>query len=322
MPEPVTLRLAHSPDSDDMVMWWPLAGLSEHGRPVPGDRGPRVDTGRFRFTLEPRDVEALNRAVRDGDDADLDVTAISCAAYAHAAGRWLITDCGGSFGEGYGPKVVVREDSPIRTVDDLRGTTLAVPGTRTTAFLTLSLLLGSTRDHPAFDHREMLFSDVPSAVLDGPAGRGGADAGLLIHEAQLTFASMGLREVADLGRLWAERTAGEPDGPLPLPLGLNVVRRDLDGRFGPGAAAEVSRILSASVRYAVGHPEESREFLRLNRGDRTEWDDPALLDRYLSMYVSDLTVSMGGRGRRAIDRLLRTAAEAGLCPDPGPAQVV
>lgn len=303
MPDPVTLRLAHSPDSDDMVMWWPLVGTTD--RP-----GAAIDVGRYRFELVARDVEELNK-LAVGGDAPYDITAISCAAYASIADRWAITSCGGSFGEGYGPRIVVREDAPLRTPEDLRGRRVAVPGVNTSAFLAMSVMLGSTRGERGFEAVEMLFSDIPGAVA-----RREADAGVLIHEAQLTFADIGLRELANLGAWWATTTD------LPLPLGLNVVRRDLDDRFGAGTVREVAGILNASVRHAVANPGRSRAHLRANKGDRTEWDDDALLDEYLRMYVSGLTVDMGERGRAAIGELLGRGAAAGLCAPVGTIDVV
>ncbi len=321
-----TLRLAHSPDSDDMVMWWPLVGLD--------GAGPVIDTGRFRFELVARDVEELNKLAvdqsrgrehavsdspespgahaRGSDEGDgYDITAISCAAYPAIADRWAITRCGGSFGEGYGPRIVVREDSDLRTPDDLRNKRVIVPGVNTSAFLAMSVMLGSTADARGFEVIEMLFSEIPGAIA-----RGEADAGVLIHEAQLTFAEMGLRELANLGAWWATTTD------LPLPLGLNVVRRDLDDRFGVGSVETVSRILDASVRHAVSNPADSRAHLRANKGDRIEWDDDALLDEYLRMYVSGLTIDMGDRGRTAIAELLGRGARAGLCTPVGEIDVV
>ncbi len=299
----VPIRLAHSPDSDDLVMWWPLVGLD--------GSGAEIDTGGLKFELVARDVEELNKIAVDPQTDLYDATAISCGAYPKVCGRYAITRCGGSFGEGYGPRVVVREDASVRTPMELRGLRVAVPGVNTSAFLTLSILLGAKRDEPAFEPVEMLFSEIPGAV-----SRGQVDAGLLIHEAQLTFGELGLREVANLGQLWAQETA------LPLPLGLNVVRRDLDERFGPGTVAKVGAVLSASVRYAVDHPSECREHLQANKGSRTEWDDPELVDRYLAMYVSDLTIDMGERGLAAIGYLFGRGAQAGLCDDPGVIEVV
>ena len=209
-----TLRLAHSPDSDDLVMWWPLTGMrAPDGTPVEGELGtPRIDTEGFSFELVGEDVEALNRAVTDEGDRNgrmpFEITAISAATYPYIADRWVITRCGGSFGEGYGPKVVVGNDAPFEDLADLEGKTIAVPGRRTSAFAALTMALDGAR----FEPLEVLFSDVPTAVVDGRA-----DGGLLIHEAQLTFGSLGLRAVADMGVWWSERTG------LALPLGLNVV---------------------------------------------------------------------------------------------------
>lgn len=297
----ITLSLAHSPDSDDLVMWWPLTGMrGPEGVPVEGALGrPAIDTGRFRFETVGRDVEELNKLVV-GETTPVgayDITAISCAAYPFIADRYAITRSGGSFGEGYGPKVVVRGDSSVRTVEGLRGKRVGVPGVRTSAFLTLSLMLSG------FEHREMLFSEIPGAV-----DRGEVDAGLLIHEAQLTFEDQGLRAVADVGVWWGAQTG------MPLPLGLNVVRRDLDERHGAGTVAEVASMLSASIRHAVEHADESHRFLLLNAGDRTEWEDRALVDKYLSMYVSALTLDLGDRGERAIRELLSRGSAAGVVP--------
>lgn len=317
----VRLTLAHSPDSDDLVMWWPLTGAM----------GVGVETGRYRFETVARDVEELNRlvmgeAVEDAEGSEplspalspggrgrkaYDITAISCAAYPYIADRYAITACGGSFGEGYGPKVVVRDGSGVRAAEDLRGLRIAVPGVRTSAFLTLGLMLGDGGGGRGFEHVEMLFSEIPGAVA-----RGEVDAGLLIHEAQLTFGELGLRAVVDLGEWWDGETG------LPLALGLNVVRRDLDDRFGAGTVGEVAALLAESVRFAVEHRAESRAFLRANAGDRTEWEDDALVDRYLSMYVSGLTEDMGDRGRGAIRELLSRGAAAGLVPSVGEVEVV
>ncbi len=306
MPLPqALLTLAHSPDADDLVMWWPLTGLDAGGTPA-------IDTGRFSFRCIADDVQRLNR--RAIEKGDFDITAISAATWPHVAARYAITSSGGSFGEGYGPKLVIRagrgkpdhRSSLIAHRSSLR---IAVPGRNTTAFLVLSLMLGPD----AFESTEMLFSDIPQAIA---RGGGQFDAGLLIHEAQLTFESLGLVAVADLGVWWRDTTR------LPLPLGLNVVRRDLDERFGSGACREVSRILAASIRHAVANPEQSRAFLLSRSADRPEWRDPVLLDRYLRMYVSDLTLDMGDRGREALRRLYTDAHAAGLSPDPGPIQTV
>ena len=311
---PHTLRLAHSPDSDDLVMWWPLTGMLAPNRiPVEGELGtPRVTSDRFVFETIGEDVQALNAMVdaesRDGSPTPFDATAISAATYPRVADRWAITRCGGSFGEGYGPRVVVREDSPVRAIEDLRGRRIAVPGTGTSAFLTLSMMLGDHHGSRGFEHEAVLFSDVPDLVLDGRA-----DAGLLIHEAQLTFGDLGLREVANLGEWWAAHQPGA-EGELPLPLGLNVIRRDLDDRFGEGACVEVSALLSASVRYATDHLDESKAYLRLHSEGRPEWNDDALVERYLGLYVSRLSVDMGQRGERALHAFLNLGAARGFVP--------
>ncbi len=296
----ITLNLAHSPDSDDLVMWWPLVGVRHpDGTPITGDLGkPQVETGRFRFNLLARDVEELNKLVI-GDDSAYDITAISCATYPMIADRYAMTTSGGSFGENYGPRIVVAVNSPFQTLDDLKNLnpTIGIPGINTSAYMGLRMAIG------AFEHQEMLFSDIPDAVADG-----WVDAGLLIHEAQLTYAEMGLREIGDLGKWWHGQTG------KPLPLGLNVIRRDLDDQYGQGTCQALANVLNASVQCCVKMGEASRMYLQLNKGDRTEWDDPKLVDRYLAMYVSGLTLDMGEIGRDAIRSFLGRAAGEGLCP--------
>ncbi len=294
----ILLTLAHSPDSDDCVMWWPLTGFEATGN------RPAIDTGPFRFQTLAEDIQRLNR--RAIERGDLDITAISAAAYPGIARRYAITSSGGSFGEGYGPKLVIRAGGESEHASQTR-LRIAVPGRNTTAFMVLSLMLGPD----TFEPTELLFSDIPPAVH-----RGEYDAGLLIHEAQLSFESLGLVEIADLGVWWTQATG------LPLPLGLNVIRRDLDHRFGAGASAAVSRTLATSIWHAVENPTLSRDFLRSLGADRPEWSDPALLDPYLRMYVSGLTLDMGDRGRAALRRLFSEANTAGLCPNPGQIDVI
>ena len=297
----IEINLAHSPDSDDLVMWWPLIGVRHpDGTPVEGQLGqPQVDTGPFTFNLIARDVEELNKlVVGETDDRGYDVTAISCAAYPAIADRYVITSSGGSFGENYGPRVVVAEDSPLKTIDDLKeqASIVAIPGFNTSAYMTLRMAAGN------IETRELLFSDIPHAVSAGEA-----DAGLLIHEAQLTYQSLGLREIGDMGSWWFSKTQ------KPLPLGLNVIRRDLDERYGDGTCEQLAKVLNDSVRCCVEMGEASRQYLQLNKGDRVEWDDPELVDRYLEMYVSGLTLDMGEQGRDAISHFLSKAAAHGLC---------
>lgn len=309
MPLKPTLTLAHSPDADDVVMWWPLGDV-DLGRPA------AIDTGKWLFQPVQIDIqEANDRAIAR---ADLDITAISAHTYPHVQHLYRVTSCGASMGENYGPKLVCRADAPASWWPSLSGCapsladgpastgaaapqipTIAVPGTKTTAYLILCLMLGPKN----FRALPMRFDFVPEAVRSGQA-----DAGLLIHEAQLTFEDQGLRKLADLGEFWNRRHG------LPLPLGLNVIRRDLDDRFGPGSVDRIARILTASVRHAVAHREASRRFLLEHPACKPEWEDAALLDRYLRMYVSPLSIDMGDLGRTALATLFKDAADAALCP--------
>jgi len=301
MPEPIELTLAHSPDADDMVMFWPLTGMrGPDGQPVPTELGtPAIDCGRFIFRPIPDDVQRLNR--RAIEHGDLDITAISAHAYARVQDQYAITGAGGSFGEGYGPRVVVSKNTPAVSLSEIvqrPGAEVLVPGLDTTAYLSLCVILGTK-----VSAREMLFSEIPGAVA-----RGEAHAGVLIHEAQLSFDRLGLRPIADLGVQWHERFASA------LPLGLNVVRRDLDARYGPGTLGEVSSLLSSSIAHAIEHREQSKALLRLHASNRPEWLDDALVDRYLDMYVSDLTRDMGQIGTTALATLFDAGHRLGLCP--------
>jgi 5,8-dihydroxy-2-naphthoate synthase len=348
------LTLAHSPDSDDLVMWWPLTGLvGPDGVPIEegirdqgsgtskgGEKRPKrkrgleaplhtvghppaIDCGGFTFACIAQDVETLNKraiaaaslGARAGGgghvpEAAYDITAISCHTYPHIKDAYQITASGGSFGEGYGPKVVVKASRAAEASEWLatgaRGWRVAVPGVNTTAFLTLSLMLGSTADAPVFEVIELPFEEVAPAVVSGQA-----DAGLLIHEAQLTFEEMGLTAIADVGAWWQTETG------RPLPLGLNVIRRDLDDRFGEGTCEKVAGVLAASIRHCVERGDLSRQYLVAHSQDRPEWRDAALVDKYLAMYVSERTLDMGEAGREAIAELLGRGHEAGLCPEPG-----
>ncbi len=306
----ISLTLAHSPDSDDLVMWWPLTGITNpDGSPIDGPLGrPQLDTGPFRFNCIARDVEELNQAAIDpGKHTPYDITAISCAAYPAIADRYFITRSGGSFGENYGPRVVAGAGSSLQTLDDIStSTTIAVPGINTSAFLALNLIA------PGFNFIPMLFSEIPNAVATGKA-----DAGLLIHEAQLTFEGDGLRQIGDIGQWWHQDTKGTP-----LPLGLNVIARSLDDRFGQGVCQTIADLLTKSIETAVREREASRLHLQINKGDRTEWDDADLVDRYLAMYVSDLTLDMGPVGRHAINLLLSRGADAGLCESVNSIEII
>lgn len=296
MPTTKPITLAHSPDADDLVMWWPLIG-QQH--PDAGDfANPQIDTLGHTFDLTARDVEELNKLALDPGAGSYDITAISAAAYPLIADRYAITRAGASFGEHYGPKLVVPADSAINTFEDLAGDLVAIPGVNTTAYLTLRLACPDVRV------KEMLFSDIPGAVASGEA-----DAGVLIHEAQLTLHDQGLRAIADMGQWWGSQTN------LPLPLGLNVVRRDIPD------LDRVCAMLAQSVAIAAKEREASKAFLRRAPGSKPEWQDDALLDQYLDMYVSPMTVDMGQQGKRALETLYQRAQAAGLLAEIPPLDI-
>ena len=274
MPDTQTLRLGHSPDPDDAFMFYALA------------KG-KIDTGRYRFEHVMQDIQTLSQRAIGGD---LEITAISMHAYPYVAEKYALTNCGSSMGDGYGPMVVTRE--PM-TVDDLRGKTIAVPGELTTAFLTLQLCLGKAGE--AFRHEVVEFDQIPKFVADGRA-----DAGLLIHEGQLTYEQAGLHLVVDLGVWWQERTT------LPLPLGGNCIRKDL----GHEAMQEVTDILQQSIQYSLDHRDEAVTYALEYGRDL----DHALADRFVGMYVNHWTLDYGDRGRAAITRLLKEGADAGFVP--------
>ncbi len=295
-PVPV-LTIGHSPDPDDAFMWWALghAGASAGS---PDERAPEIDTGRFLFRVVLSDIETLNR--RAEEPGDLDVTAISAHAYPLVKHRYAITSCGSSLGDGYGPKVVAREKHGVDWLGS--GVELAVPGERTSAFLALRLLLGAE-----FRFRVVPFDRIIDEVVEGRA-----DAGLVIHEGQLTFQERGLSQVVDLGAWWKSTTG------LPLPLGLNAVRRDLDARFGAGSSVEVARVLRTSIEYGLRRrPIVLERVMGYARGLTT-----AQADRFVNMYVNPLSRELGARGVQSIREFLRRGSEAGLCPDPGPVDIV
>ncbi|MBL8757750.1 MAG: ABC transporter substrate-binding protein [Phycisphaerae bacterium] len=308
MSDPVRLTLAHSADADDVFMWWPITGKIHprppaHGGPHDVLSPPVLDTGRFRFVAVPEDIQILNaRAI---ESADLDITALSFHAYARVASQYRLTACGWSMGEGFGPKLVCRRDR-ARSLEDLSGPAagkpprVAIPGMHTTAFMVLGLMLGGAQ---RFRPVPMRFDSILDAVASGSV-----DAGLLIHEAQIDFERHGVHALADLGAWWGQATSG-----LPLPLGANALRRDLDQRFGPGATAQVAGLLRASIEHALANRAEGLAYARTFSPPISDAD----LDRYVSMYVSPLTVDPGARGLRAVRTLFERAAAAGLCQHPG-----
>lgn len=287
------LTFAHSPDADDLAMWWPLIA----GLPGPSRAGDRP----LAFEFIAADIETLNR--RAVERGDLDVTAISARAMAEAAARYAIAPCGASLGEGYGPKVVRNARAPIGCEACLSkpGIRIAIPGFRTTAFLTLALLMGLEAGDLS------RFTPVPFERVVAEVASGRFHAGLIIHEAQLSFADSGLIEVVDLGEWWGERTG------LPLPLGLTAVRADLDDRHGPGTTAALLDRMRASISLSLERPDEAMAFAAA----RAPGTSPERLRRFLAMYANRSSLDMGDRGREAIRRLLAEGAAAGLCPDPG-----
>jgi 1,4-dihydroxy-6-naphthoate synthase len=264
------ITVAHSPDSDDAFMHYGIAS----GK-VPADG--------IEFAHLLADIETLNRAAFEGR---YEVSAVSFHAYAHLTDRYLLLPHGSSMGDDYGPIVVARTDGP----SSLNGVTVAVPGTLTTAFLALRMY------DPAVEYVVMPFDRIQDAVRGGEVA-----AGLLIHEGQLTYQDEGLKKIVDLGEWWADRTAG-----LPLPLGGNVIRRDL----GVSVIATVSRLLRDSIAYALAHRREALDYaLQFGRGL-----DRAKADRFVAMYVNELTLEYGDRGRTAVQRLFDEAWQKRLIP--------
>ena len=270
-PIPDVIRLGHSPDPDDAFMFYGLArGL--------------VDAEGLRFEHELQDIETLNlRAAR----GELEVTALSLNAYTHLTEGYVLLNSGASMGQGYGPMAIALQ--PFKR-ELLRERTIAVPGENTTAFLTLRMCIGE------FDYEVVPFDQIFKAVADRRV-----DAGLIIHEGQLTYADEGFHCILDLGQWWEE----EQDG-LPLPLGINAVRRDL----GPELCRRIDRVLKRSIRFSLDHRAEAVEYaLQWGRGL-----DMDKADRFVGMYVNELTLDTGGIGRPAIERYIARGIELGLIP--------
>jgi 1,4-dihydroxy-6-naphthoate synthase len=266
----VDVRVGHSPDPDDAFMYWALTT-------------DLVNTRGFRFEQVLADIQTLNRWARA---ARLEVTAISLAAYPFVQEDYALLPHGASIGSGYGPIVVTRE--PI-ALDDLGGAEIAVPGSMTTAFLTLRLVLGD------FAFRALPFEQIPDEVASGRVA-----AGLLIHEGQLTFRERGLVKVLDLGEWWLLETG------LPLPLGVNVARRDVQ------RLNDLSAVLKEAIACGLDHREEALEYaLQFGRGI-----DAAVADRFVAMYVNELTKDYGDEGRSAVQELLRRGEAIGAFPGP------
>ena len=264
------IKVAHSPDSDDAFMFYALAN-------------DKLDTGDLKFTHVLQDIESLNRRAFN---RDFDVTAVSFHAYAYLADKYVLLPSGASMGEKYGPMVIARQ--PM-TLDELKGKLIAVPGTMTTAFLGLKLLA------PDFKHEVVPFDKIIDAVTEGSV-----DAGLIIHEGQLTYERAGLHKIVDLGEWWCERTG------LPLPLGGNVIRRDLP----PDVIRRTSALLKASIQYALDHRQEALAYALSFARDM----DEKLADKFVGMYVNELTLDYGEQGRTAVRLLLDEGHAAGIIP--------
>jgi 1,4-dihydroxy-6-naphthoate synthase len=272
---PRTIRVAHSPDSDDAFMFYALAE-------------GKLDTGDLRYAHELSDIESLNQRARQ---AELEVTAVSIHAYAYLWRDYALLGSGSSMGDGYGPRLVSLRPRPADPRAALRGLRVGVPGPLTTAFLALKLY------QPNVTTVVIPFDRIEEAVHHGEV-----DVGLLIHEGQLTYGDTGLHLWADLGAWWLEETG------LPLPLGGNVVRRDL----GPAVIDQIARDLRASIVYALEHRASALAHAQqFNRGIGEE-----RTDTFVGMYVNQWTVDYGPRGRRAVQTLLDRGHAAGLIPDP------
>jgi 5,8-dihydroxy-2-naphthoate synthase len=251
----------------------------------------QVDTGGLEIEHVLGDIESLNRAAREGRH---EVTAISFHAYPYVAERYALMPCGGSIGDGYGPLLVSRE---AIAPSDVGERLVAVPGTLTTAYLALKLFAPRART------RVVPFDRVLEEVA---AGR--AELGLVIHEGQLTYGGQGLRKVLDLGAWWKDETG------LPLPLGGNAVRRDL----GPEMMARLTRLVRETVRYSLGHRREALEYaMTFARGM-----PPEIADRFVGMWVNEMTLDCGERGRRAVQVLLDRGHDAGIIPMRAQAEFV
>jgi 1,4-dihydroxy-6-naphthoate synthase len=283
------LRLGHSPDPDDAFMFYGLAK-------------DLIPTGRWKFEHVLQDIQTLNQRAMKGE---LEITAISIHAYPYVCKQYALTSCGSSMGDNYGPMVVCRADRKNEFgntgLPNLKGKKIAIPGKLTTAFLSLQLALGKAGQD--YDFEVVMFDEIPKYVMDGKA-----DAGLLIHEGQLTYAQSGLHLLLDLGAWWHQKTT------LPLPLGGNCIRKDL----GQEAMQEVTDILKRSIQFSLDNRPAAVEYaLQFGRDlDRN------LADQFVGMYVNHWTLDYGPRGREAITRLLKDGAKAGLVPDAGEIQYV
>lgn len=269
-PRTVELTLAHSPDSDDAFMFYALATR-------------KISTEPFKFIHTLEDIQSLNVKAEKGV---FDITAISFHAYPYVADKYILLPSGASFGDRYGPMIVARG---AMNPGDLKGKRVAIPGKMTTAYLTLMLY------QPEIEPVVMPFDRILAAVAKGEV-----DAGVIIHEGQLTYGDEGLSKVVDLGEWWHQETG------LPLPLGGNVIRRSL----GEALVRQISKTLRASICYSLEHREEALVYaMQFARGL-----DHFTADKFVSMYVNDWTLNYGSKGRQAVQLLLDRGFERGILP--------
>lgn len=266
-----TITVAHSPDSDDAFMFYGLATN-------------KLDTGNLRFTHVLKDIQTLNE---EAFKETYDVTAISFHAYAYISDKYVLLPHGASIGDNYGPILVSRKPAKPEDISKLR---IAVPGTLTSAFLALRIF------NADFQYEVVPFDKIIDAVQSGRC-----DAGLLIHEGQLFYESLGLVKILDLGEWWHQKTG------LPLPMGGNVIRREL----GPEIIRQVSGCLRDSIAYSLSNRENALEYAMQFARDM----DPTLADRFVAMWVNDLTLDYTERGREAVRRILAEGFEKGIIPN-------
>lgn len=271
-----TIRVGHSPDPDDAFMFHALAS-------------GKIDTGPYEFVHELVDIETLNRRALQGE---LELSAVSIHGYAYLTDKYALCPCGASMGDRYGPMVIAKKKY---TLDELKRLTIAVPGTLTSAYLTLRLCLGNEFQFVVVPF-DRIFEAVEAGEWDGKK----VDAGLIIHEGQLTYGDRKLELCVDLGEWWFQETG------LPLPLGGNVIRKDL----GPAAMKEINRLMKASIEYGLKHRKDALEHAMQYGRDLNR--DQA--DKFVGMYVNDWTVDWGPRGREAVALLLRRGFETGVIP--------
>jgi 1,4-dihydroxy-6-naphthoate synthase len=279
MPDKMKIRLGHSPDPDDAFMFYGLATGA-------------MDSGPYQFEHILQDIQTLNeRAMK----SELEVTAISLHAYPYVSKNYALMACGCSMGDNYGPMIVAKK--PM-TIDELKGKRIAIPGTMTTAYLAASIALGK-----GFRNVVKPFDEILKYVEAGHA-----DAGLIIHEGQLTYQNQGLVCCLDLGKWWMEKTG------LPLPLGGNVIRRDL----GMDHMLAVTRILKKSIQFSLDHRKEAVQHALKYARDM----DHKLADEFVGMYVNDWTIDYGEKGRTAVNRLLDEGAAIGMIPKCTPVEFI